>query len=36
MGEALKPDPEDEKGFLEFFRRYHSGLEIERAAVESL
>lgn len=36
MGEAVKPDPADEEGFQMFFKRYHAGLAIERAAVESL
>ena len=36
MSEAVRPDPADVAGFEEFFRRYHHGLVIERAAVESL
>jgi sugar (pentulose or hexulose) kinase len=36
MGAAVKPDPEDAAGFNRFFERYHKGLSIERAAVESL
>ena len=36
MGAAVKPDPKDVAGFNEFFERYHKGLAIERAAVESL
>jgi sugar (pentulose or hexulose) kinase len=36
MGEAVKPDPSDVAGFDQFFERYHKGLAIERAAVESL
>ncbi len=32
--EALKPDPEDIKGFEIFFDRYHKGLAIEKAAVQ--
>jgi len=36
MGEAVKPDPKDVAGFNEFFERYHKGLAIEQAAVESL
>lgn len=36
MGEAVQPDPKDVAGFNEFFERYHKGLVIERAAVESL
>ena len=35
-GEAMAPDPKDVEGFNAFFRRYHEGLAIERAAVESL
>ncbi len=34
--EAVKPDPEDVKGFQLFFDRYHRGLAIEKAAVENL
>jgi sugar (pentulose or hexulose) kinase len=36
MGEAMKPDPEDVKGFKTYFDSYHRGLAVERAAVESL
>ncbi len=36
MGEAVEPDPSDVAGFDQFFERYHKGLPIERAAVESL
>jgi len=36
MGEAVKPDPADVAGFERFFERYHKGLPIEQAAVESL
>ena len=36
MGEAVEPDPSDVAGFDQFFARYHKGLAIERAAVESL
>ena len=36
MREAVKPDPSDVAGFDQFFARYHKGLAIERAAVESL
>jgi sugar (pentulose or hexulose) kinase len=36
MGEAVLPDPKDVVGFEQFFERYHKGLAIERAAVESL
>lgn len=36
MGEAVHPDPADIAGFDEFFKRYHKGLPIERAAVEAL
>ena len=31
--EAVKPHPEDVKGFEKFFERYHKGLAIEKAAV---
>ncbi len=34
MQEAVKPDPEDIKGFERFFERYHKGLEIEKAAIQ--
>jgi sugar (pentulose or hexulose) kinase len=36
MGKAVQPDPSDVAGFNQFFERYHKGLAIERAAVESL
>jgi len=36
MGEAVQPDPSDVAGFDQFFERYHKGLAIERAAVDSL
>jgi sugar (pentulose or hexulose) kinase len=36
MGAAVEPDPSDVAGFDQFFERYHKGLAIERAAVESL
>ena len=36
MSEAVEPDPSDVAGFDQFFERYHKGLAIERAAVESL
>lgn len=36
MSEAVQPDPQDVEGFNTFFKRYHDGLTIERAAVESL
>lgn len=36
MSEAVQPDPLDMAGFNQFFERYHKGLAIERAAVESL
>lgn len=35
-GEPLTPDPADVEGFNTFFKRYHQGLAIEAAAVESL
>ena len=34
MQEAVKPEPEDVKGFDKFFERYHKGLAIEKAAVQ--
>ncbi len=36
MQEAIKPDPEDVKGFNKFFERYHKGLAIEKAAVQHM
>jgi len=36
MGQALKPDQKDVEGFKSYFKRYHRGLAIERAAVENL
>jgi len=36
IGEAVKPDPMDVKGFEAFFERYHQGLAIERAALQAL
>jgi sugar (pentulose or hexulose) kinase len=36
IGEAIQPDPADVAGFNQFFERYHQGLAIEQAAVESL
>ena len=36
VGEAVAPDPEDLRGFDAYFKRYHDGLGIERAAVDSL
>lgn len=36
MGAAVRPDSADVAGFDQFFQRYHNGLAIERAAVESL
>jgi sugar (pentulose or hexulose) kinase len=36
VGEAVAPDPEDLRGFDKYFARYHAGLKIERAAVDSL
>lgn len=35
VGRAVKPDPIDVDGFNRFFERYHQGLSIERAAVNS-
>ena len=35
MGAAVQPDPEDVSGFNTFFKRYHQGLPIERAAVDA-
>lgn len=36
IGEAVKPLPEDVAGFNEYFERYHKGLAIEQAAVDTL
>lgn len=36
QGEAVPPDSEDQDGFAQFFQRYHQGLGIERAAVDSI
>jgi sugar (pentulose or hexulose) kinase len=36
IGEPIKPDPSDVKGFEHFFDRYHKGLAIEQAAVKFL
>jgi sugar (pentulose or hexulose) kinase len=36
MQEAVKPNPEDVKGFQKFFERYHKGLAIEEAAVRHM
>ena len=36
VGKAVAPEPEDVEGFQEYFRRYHAGLAIETAAVDSL
>jgi len=36
IGSAIEPDPEDVRGFNEFFARYTAGLAIESAAVEHL
>jgi sugar (pentulose or hexulose) kinase len=36
MGTAILPDPSDAAGFEQFFERYHQGLAMERAAIESL
>jgi len=36
MGEAVQPDPKDVAGFNKFFERYHKGLAIEKAAVNTL
>ena len=35
-GTVMEPDAEDVKGFDEFMVRYHAGLPIERAAVETM
>lgn len=35
-GERVEPDQKDVAGFDEFLQRYHAGLPIERAAVETL
>lgn len=36
IGEAVEPLPEDVAGFDAYFERYHKGLPIEQAAVDSL
>lgn len=36
MSEATAPNPADLEGFEAYFERYHKGLAIERAAVESI
>jgi sugar (pentulose or hexulose) kinase len=36
IGAPVKPDPQDVKGFAEFFARHKKGLAIEREAVRSL
>jgi sugar (pentulose or hexulose) kinase len=36
IGARFAPDPEDVKGFNEYFRRYHAGLPVERIAVEAI
>jgi sugar (pentulose or hexulose) kinase len=36
ISEAIQPDPADVAGFNQFFERYHKGLAIEQAAIESL
>lgn len=36
QGDTVAPDPSDVTGFNEFLKRYSKGLEIERAAVNSL
>ena len=36
IGAAVKPNPQDVKGFAEFFARHKKGLAIEREAVNSL
>jgi sugar (pentulose or hexulose) kinase len=36
IGEAVRPDPHDVEGFDVFFERYHAGLGIETAAVDTL
>ena len=36
IGEAVKPLPEDIEGFNAYFERYHKGLAIEQAAVDTL
>ncbi|MDF1567094.1 MAG: hypothetical protein P1P77_03630 [Spirochaetaceae bacterium] len=35
-GQLVNPDPSDVEGFEQFFKRYHAGLGIEAAAVDSL
>jgi sugar (pentulose or hexulose) kinase len=34
--EAVQPNASDVKGFQEFFKRYHQGLAVERAAIENI
>jgi hypothetical protein len=36
IGTPVHPDPEDVKGFSEFFARHTKGLAIEREAVKAL
>ncbi len=36
ISDALAPDPDDLRGFETYFKRYHAGLSIERAAVDAL
>jgi hypothetical protein len=36
IGKPVNPDPEDVKGFSQFFARHANGLAIERAAVQAL
>lgn len=36
MSSAVQPDPSDVAGFDAFFERYHKGLPVEQAAVDSL
>ncbi len=36
IGAPVKPNPDDVKGFAEFFARHKKGLAVERAAVEAL
>ena len=36
VGKAVAPEPDDLRGFDAYFKRYHAGLRIERAAVDTL
>jgi hypothetical protein len=36
IGVPVRPEPQDVKGFAEFFRRHARGLAVEREAVKAL